>query len=328
MPNYITAVNQLIVDHTSNLAGAVLYGENINTGSRISGLTKNLRVPQAGRILNVGNGESTHCGVGFGLMMAGMRAVLFVKQLDFMLLGIDHFVSTYNVVRSHPHLDNLGSFTIVTIVCDQGWQGPQSSFNALGDLCSLARVPGYSITNGQDTRQVLERQLPSPGFRIIALSQRLFSTEFVEPPLVYAADDSSVFQYTVGEDVTIACFNFAFQQGKVLAEKLAALGMTADLFSINPVVKSDWTRIVESIARTKRVVLIDDTKGVRAGCDALLRRLALQALGHDAIVVTRPADVPLGVCPDSLDIDYEQVIAQLPGRNIGAPMTSTATIVS
>jgi len=153
----------------------VLYGEDINTGSRISGLTKNLRAPQAGRILNVGNCESTHCGVGFGLMMAGVPAILFVKQLDFMLLGIDHFVSTYNVVRSHPHLDDLGSFTIITIVCDQGWQGPQSSFNALGDLWSLARVPGYSITNAQDTRHVLERLLPSPGFRIIALSQRLFS---------------------------------------------------------------------------------------------------------------------------------------------------------
>ncbi|OFW11401.1 MAG: hypothetical protein A3H96_00415 [Acidobacteria bacterium RIFCSPLOWO2_02_FULL_67_36] len=322
MPDYITAVNQLIVDHASRMAGAVLYGENIKSGSRISGLTKNLRAPQAGRILNVGNCESTHCGVGFGLMMAGVPAILFVKQLDFMLLGIDHFVSTYNVVRSHPHLDDLGSFTIITIVCDQGWQGPQSSFNALGDLCSLARVPGYSITNAQDTRHVLERQLPSPGFRIIALSQRLFSTEFLEPPLVYAAHDSSVFQYTAGDDVTIACFNFAFPQGQILSDKLAACGITADLFSINAVVNPDWTRIVESVARTKRIVLIDDTKGARTGCDELLRSLALPVCGHDAIVVTRPADIPLGVCPDSLDIDYERLIAQLGRPNIRGRVTT------
>src|SRR3990167_3529997 len=150
MATYLATVNQLIVDAAAKIPNVVLYGENINTGSHICGMTRNLRLERGGRIINVGNCESTHCGLGFGLMMSGVSSVLFMKQLDFTVLGMDHMISTYNVVRSQRPVNALGSFTVCVIVCDQGFQGPQSSVNALGDLCSLARVSGYTLTNQQD----------------------------------------------------------------------------------------------------------------------------------------------------------------------------------
>jgi pyruvate/2-oxoglutarate/acetoin dehydrogenase E1 component len=311
MANYITAVNQLIASEVARIPNVVLYGENLNKGSHISGLTRNLKVQEGGRIINVGNCEATHCGVGFGLMLSGVSSVLFVKQLDFMLLGIDHFVSTYNFVRCHCEPSLLGSFTIIVIVCDQGYQGPQSSFNALGDICSLARVPGYTVTNNQDTPHVLRTQLGKPGFRFIALSQRLFPTEFLNLETVYVADDSSVFQYTKGNDVTIVCFNFSLPEGHILHGRLLENGVTSDLFSVDHVFPHNWERITQSVAHTRKLVVLDDSKSVNLLCYTLLHEVAKNCPPRQQVVVTRESDIDFGVCPDNLQIDYDAVSSQL-----------------
>ena len=69
------------------------------------------------RIVNSTNAENSLCGFGFGLMIRGASAVFFMKQLDFLLLGIDQLVNTYNIIRNsciqaarfvHDHADYYG----------------------------------------------------------------------------------------------------------------------------------------------------------------------------------------------------------------------------
>ena len=311
MTSYLSAINEAIVREVAAIPHAVLYGENINNGSHLTGLTRNLEVQGGGRIINVGNCENTHCGVGFGLMLSGVTAVLFAKQLDFMLLGIEHFVNTYNIIRSHRDPSSLGSFTIITIICDQGYQGPHSSFNALGDICSLARIPGYTLTTNQDMAAVLRSQLLDPGFRIVGLSQRLYATEVLDLDLVYKAKDCSVFQYYEGDDVTIACFNFSLPEGHALYKKLVDRGATASLFSVNQVFPQDWAHIGESVARTGKLVVIDDSKSISLLGHTMLHAISAQRGQFQSIVLSREADIDFGVCADNLQIDYDDVMAEL-----------------
>ena len=311
MAGYLAVVNQLIASATARIPNAVLYGENINTGSHLCGMTRNLTVPPGGRILNVGNCEPTHCGLGFGLMLSGLTSVLFMKQLDFTVLGIDHLISTYHVIRAHRRLDAMGSFTICVIVCDQGFQGPQSSFNALGDLCSQARVPGYTLTNQQDAAHVLERQLNAPGFRFVALSQRLFPTECLMPDLVYASEDSSVFQYSTGEEATIACFNFSLPEGLALQATLLARGVTSSLFSVNHVPAHDWGKITQSAAQTRRLIVMDDSKSGYSPAYELLHEVTRACPGARGVAVTRGAEVDFGVSPEAFQVDADAICSQL-----------------
>lgn len=311
MPKYIAEMNGRIAALVAELPDALLYGENIDKGSCISGLTRNLTPGPGSRILNVGNCELAHCGIGFGLMVNGVNAVLFVKQLDFMLLGVDHFANTYNLVQAAYHVDALGSFTIVTIVCDQGMQGSQSSFNDLGDLCSLARVPGYTITNSADADAVLGTQLGRPGFRFIALSQRLFGTEFLELEALRTADDASVFQYADGEDVTIVCCNFSLPEGLALAERAREKGISPALFSVNDVLPHEWRWIAESVGRTGKLVTLDDSKGSSPLCFRLLHEMSLVVPASMRVAVTREEEIDTGVSPDTLEVDHERVLERL-----------------
>ena len=309
MSSYLATVNKIIADELAGLPDFVLYGENIDNGSYVSGLTRNLSVSGNGRILNVGDCEATHCGVGFGLMMNGVSSVLFAKQLDFMILGIDHFVNTYNFIRCSCEAAALGAFTIVTVVYDQGLQGPHSSFNALGDICSMARVPGYTIVNIGDTHHIASSQLAQPGFRFLVLRQRLCAQDILDLDILYAAEDASVFQYADGEDLTIVCFNFSLPEGLEIQRRAADRGKSASLFAVNQVYPADWTPISRCVARTGRVIFLDDSKSV----SPLASAVALETTRNSDVQIAflHRKEVNFSVSPDLFEVDHEAALAEL-----------------
>jgi pyruvate/2-oxoglutarate/acetoin dehydrogenase E1 component len=310
MGTYIAGLNKAIADQIAKTPSAVVYGENIDNGSYMSGLTRNWEAPAGGRIINVGDCESTHCGVGFGLMLNGVTSILVAKQLDFLLLGVEQMVSTYQNIRSHRDLNTLGGFSIISAICDHGYQGPQSSFNALGDICSMARVPGYTLTNSQDAELILKTQLNAPGFRIICLSQRLYPTEILEFQLLYNSPDCSVLQYFDGDDATIACFNCSIPEGDNLRQRLLERGKHASLFSVNQVYPTDWSHIADSVTRTGKLIVFDDSKSINLLAHTMMRYLAERCPPFQSTLVAREEDVDFGVSEDKLHVDYEQLLAR------------------
>ena len=301
MSRYLSQINEIIAKHVNCLEHALIYGENVDRGSYLSGLSRNLTASETRRIVNVGNCEYTHCGVGFGAMMGGVNAVLFVKQLDFMLLGIDHFVSTYHSIRA-SHIPNLGSFTIVTAVYDQGFQGPQSSFNSLQDICSMARVSGFTLTNHADASAVAAQEISAPGFRIIGLSQRCANEEIFVPDSVEKSSDCSTFRYQSGNDVSIVCANFSLTCGLELAKALGEKGVSASLLNVNPVYNPDWSLLLADTARTGKVLVLDDTKGMN-GLGSLVAQTIQQNQDRAVVrLVKRPQHIPFGVSLEAFEM--------------------------
>ena len=258
--SYLQAMNQIIGDHVNQMENTLVYGENLDRGSFISGLSKNLVSGPTRLVKNVGNCEYTHCGVGFGLMISGKNAVLFVKQLDFMMLGIDHFVSTYGSIRATKYQQPLGSFTIVTAIYDQGFQGPQSSFRGLGEICSMSGVSGFLLQELSDARKIVAEEISKPGIRFLALSQRKASEELTEIDIVDAAPDNSVIQYRSGVDSTIACFGHSLTQGKSLINLFTEQSLNPSLFFFNHVEDADWKIAIQNASQSKKLIIFDDSR--------------------------------------------------------------------
>ena len=76
---YVEFVNQVIREKAATSDKVVLFGQNINAGSCISGFTRNIKVKEGGLIINTPNSESSLCGIGFGLMMSGVSSIFFMK---------------------------------------------------------------------------------------------------------------------------------------------------------------------------------------------------------------------------------------------------------
>ena len=277
-PTYIGHIVAQVNEVTERCGSILLYGENINYGSRIGGLARGLRVNAEGCIQNVGNCELTHVGVGLGMMLDGGQAALFGKQLDFILLGLEQACDTFNFIRAYRPRSTWGSFTIFVVVCDQGYQGPHSSLNGAGDFASLANIPVYCLNGAEDAARVVQNHFASPGFRIICLSQRLFGAPALQLPVESCAADDSIFRYKSGDDVTTVSLNFSLRDALDMDGQVRTAGIHGDLFHVNFIPGMDMSVLVDSCRRTRKLILVDDSKTVTKFGDALVTELAAQAL--------------------------------------------------
>jgi len=311
--NYINSITSEINSVLSKPGTTLLFGENINVGSCLSGLARGLKPNSHSKILNVGNCELTHIGVGFGIMADGGNSVLFMKQSDFLLLGVDQIVNTYNYFRSFSSPADLGSFTIYLIVCDQGFQGPQSSLNSLSDISSLANIPIFCLNAKDDISNIIGAQFISSGFRIISVSQRLFSEASIEPSLVAMSADAGLFKYQSGADITLACYNFSLRHGLDLASKLKLKGIHADLFHINYIPGMDLSLLKSSLMSTHKLVILDDSKGLVKFGDMHCMMMLEAGINFSPISISRRGGQPeeYGVTNDLFTVDLDLIDAFL-----------------
>lgn len=309
--NYIELINNLLKEQVAKHEQLVIFGQNVSAGSCIGGMTRGLSIPKSGRIINSTNSENSLCGFGFGMMINCVSSIFFMKQLDFLLLGIDHLVNTFNVIRNH---ENNASFTIFPIVMDNGFQGSQSSSNNFADFCSIARVKGYTITNKIDAEKIISSKLISPGFRIIAISQRMFKDEIIVPQeLIYVNDENDVFQYSVGDDVTIVCFNFSFPYGQQIIDVLKDNNLTCSFFNVNSPTPTNWTKIIDDVYKTKKIIIIDDSKSQNLNFHALLNDISDKVVLDKKIILKRNLDNKKWLNPidDQMDINFQQIVNDL-----------------
>lgn len=266
---YVGYINRLIRDKLGTTSGIVSFGQNISTGSCLSGLTRDLPAGDGRLVINTPNSENTLTGVGFGLLLEGAHGIFFMKQQDFLLLGIDHLVNTWNALRTRSL---SGSFTIVAIVVDSGYEGPQSCLNNLPDLCSVARIPGYTITNMADADFVIGRQLLAPGVRLIGLSQRLFRGDMPEGKDfgTIVDEENCVTRLGWGDDVTVVSTNFAFPQAEDVAADLSGRKLAVSHFNVAAAMPSGWEPIVEHATISGRLVLCDDAKSMNRPSERLV----------------------------------------------------------
>lgn len=309
---YTEYINSLIKDEVKAVDNCVLFGQNIKTGSCLGGLTKNINLTENSRIINSTNAENSLVGFGFGLMMNGASSVFFMKQLDFLLLGIDQLVNTFNIIRNVKDNNPIGSFTIVATVVDSGYEGPQSSFNNFHDICSIARIKGFTINNKSDADYIFENEFLQPGFRIIALSQRLGKLEIndsLSPINIFS--NGNIFQYGDGIDVTIISINFSFGQSNELVKFLQENRITATHFHVNNIINSNWDAVIFNVAITKKIIIIDDSKSIQTATDLLLSQLCGMDIQKKIVLKRKISNDWLYPVSDIFEINQKSILDQL-----------------
>ena len=304
---YVQYVNELLKEQVNIKQKIILFGQNIDAGSCLGGLTRGLASTNSGiTVINTPNSENCLVGVGFGLMMNNISSVFFMKQLDFLLLGIDQIVNTYNVIRQ---TNPSSSFTIFPVTMDSGYEGPQASLNNLDDFCSIAGINGYSITNNIDAKEIISRKLIKPGFRIISVGQRLLQDDVLELECLEQDMDDNFFKYKQGEDATIVCFNNSLQYGLELHDLIKLSGKTASLFSINAHSYKDYSSIIDDISKTQNLVLIDDTKSRNTLSDQFIIQVLSACKLKNKVIIKRPITKDMFYPrKDLLVIDYNAIV--------------------
>ncbi len=232
----------------------VIFGQNITTGSRISGLTNKIENIKNIQIINTQNSEASLIGFGFGLMISKVNSVYFAKQLDFIIIGFDHIVNTLNSAL----LQKIkSSFSIITYIVDSGYEGPQSRFHCLSDISSMSKANCCYLVFPDDIKINLKK-INKQGLNIFCLSQK-FSKQSNNPKVIYADKSGDYFKYNNGKKYTFVAMGFAAYEVYELMKNSIKFRDT-DLFVItNPSFKK-IEKILKSANKTKKVYLFDDSR--------------------------------------------------------------------
>lgn len=306
MANYIQNISSLLAGVVETHDDLLVYGENIDNGSRIVGICRGLAKDKNYKLVNVGNYENTHIGLGLGFLLRGGKSILVAKQLDFMLLGLDQLVNTLNSLREMPNQPE-GSFTILTVVCDQGFQGPQSSFNSAADLASLCRIPIFCLNNKHEANTIMKTEIGKVGFRLMLLSQKAFGCEQDDFEAPIPVEKNAGFKYSSGDDGVIFCSNFSLLHGLSIKSEFENKGYNYSTYSLNYSNKQEVEKLIRIEAKKNNAIFIDDSKSLHCYSDSLAFIFKSINSSADVKVLKRPLDISFGVGNDLFQFDKPSI---------------------
>jgi pyruvate/2-oxoglutarate/acetoin dehydrogenase E1 component len=247
----IDAFNKILRKYI--LPNSILYGQNINKGSRIAGMTNFLDNIKKAEVINTQNSENSLVGFGLGLALGGKTSIYFVKQLDFILLGIDHIVNTLNSLV----LEKVkGSFSIITYIVDSGYEGPQSRFHSLQEISNISHVNCIYLIFPDDIEYNLKK-INKKIFNIFCLSQK-HSRLDINPKCLKKFDNGKILKYSSGNKATVVSIGFAsyYAYDKIIKNSINDY----DFFVISNPISENFDMIIQSARKTKKILLFDDSR--------------------------------------------------------------------
>ncbi len=306
----VNYINEKIIDFLSKYERSVIYGQNIVSGSRISGLGKNLQQIKNCLAMNTPNSESSLFGIGFGLSMNSVPSVFLMKQHDFALLGLDQLTNTYNLVKNN----SLNAPIIIfMVVVDSGFEGPQASLNNLDDFASLTRAKVHYLTTKENIEKTF-KEISTPDLHFVVVGQSSLKSPLlssndmvVEYPnsILYKSNSKDQKSNTIvinfGVNTDLALQTISILSPKKLNSDLLLINKIGDLFT-------DTEK--NSIREYNNIIIIEGSKSQNKFSEKLF--LSLIKLGCNVFYFPRIENIKWsGVNSDKHEVTSEDILREV-----------------
>ncbi len=209
------------------------------------------------RIRDTPLAESGFVGAGIGAALGGMRPIVEVMTVNFSLLALDQIVNTAATLR---HMSG-GQFNVPLVIRMATGAGRQLAAQHSHSLENwYAHVPGISVlapSTCQDAHDCLLTALEKPDPVVIFEHQLLYPTE----GQLDTSRREPVFRAAVrrpGRHLTVVAHGASVLKSLEAAEALAAEGIEAEVIDLRCLRPLDMPTVLDSIARTHRVLLVDE----------------------------------------------------------------------
>jgi len=281
----------------------IIFGQNIISGSRISGLGKDLEKISNVTALNTTNAENSLMGLGLGLALNGTPSMFIMKQHDFALLGLDQLTNSVNLIQNFGFNE---SFIIVMVVVDSGYEGPQASLNNLDEFASLSRQPVYFLNSKQNIEYAFECA-KKPGLHIMALSQKQMKSPILNLPKgrMNSKDASNNSAVNSENLIIYTGFNTEFIEQLLIEARNMDTSFDLLLNSMLPFPKFD--EVALDLRRYSRIAFIQDTKSLFTASH--MEAIKIVSRSNEVRVFTRVPNLSWSsVFHDSPEYKTEEII--------------------
>ena len=255
---YAEAINEGLHQAMELSSDVIVLGQLVDYKPGIFGTTKGL-VDYFGkdRVLDFPVAENIMTFSAIGAALTGMRPVLVHQRLDFVTCSFDAIVNWLSLWRFKSNGESSLPVTIRAIV-GKGWgQAAQhsKSFHAW-----FAHLPGLKVaipSTAYDAKGLLLESIFGENPVIIIENRSLFSQIDYVPQIPYRVKFGQATIRRKGKDLTIVAIGMMVPISLRVAQQLAAESIDAEVIDIRTLSPIDDTTICNSVANTKRLVVVD-----------------------------------------------------------------------
>jgi len=215
------------------------------------------------RIRDTPLSESAFVGAGIGAAIGGMRPIVEIMTVNFSLLALDQIVNNAATLR-HMSAGQVGVPLVIRTTTGAGRQLAAQHSHSLEGW--YAHLPGLRIVapaTVEDARGMVLAALDDPDPVLIFEHGGLFGIEADLPAEVAPVDLDRARVHRDGDDVTVVTHGACLYTCLAAADRLAAEGIAAEVIDLRSLRPLDTGTILGSVARTGRLVVVEE--GWRSG---------------------------------------------------------------
>ena len=211
------------------------------------------------RVIDTPIAESGFAGVGVGAAMVGLRPIIEFMTWNFSLVAID------NIINAAVKINYMsaGEFT-----CPVVFRGPSGSVHQLAAQHSqsfeslYAHIPGLKVVccaNSYDAKGLLKSAIRDNDPIVFIESEAMYGVRSEVPAGEYTIPLGKADIKRPGKDATIITWAksvpLCLEAAKILAEK----GVDVEVIDIMTIRPLDKQCLIESIKKTNRAVIVQET---------------------------------------------------------------------
>ncbi|MGY2012067.1 alpha-ketoacid dehydrogenase subunit beta [Nocardia gipuzkoensis] len=259
MITYREAVREALREALDRDDRTFLMGEDVGAYGGCFGVSRGLLEEYGpNRIRDTPLSESAFVGAGIGAALGGMRPIVEIMTGNFSLLALDQILNNAATLR-HMSGGQLGVPLVIRMATGAGRQLAAQHSHSLEAF--YAHIPGLRVVSPAtvpDARGMLWTALQDPDPVVIFEPIALYNSEGELPQDAEPVDIDRAALRRAGTDVTVVAFGGTLSIAESAAELLAGEGVSAEVIDLRSLRPLDETTVLESVARTHRLVVVDE----------------------------------------------------------------------
>jgi len=297
--NYLTAIKEALFEEMSRNQDMICLGEDIGILGGAFGVTEGLQKEFGDtRVLDMPISEAAIVGTAVGAALNGKTCVVEMQFIDFISCGFDQIV---NMMATY-HYRTAGEVNMPVVVRGPaGAYGGGALYHSQMNEAWFCHSPGLKVicpSTPYDAKGMMKAALRDGNPVLIYEIKQLYRERKIEEPLPiddYIVPLGKAAIRREGTDLTLVTYGQNVYHCLDAAEQLAEKGISAEVIDIRSLVPLDEETIVQSVAKTSRVVVVNEapmTCGFAGEIVARISDLAFEYLDAPPVRVTR-MDTPV-----------------------------------